>query len=138
MKLLGLLGLQDSDNLQMLEENKYKYNYSLGSIYFLNYPLFNKLEFFNSHSEIWSENDTEFFICEIGDRVHICDSKTKPNYDNPLENVEIDSFTYGTNQRKVDKYLELLKKDNIDYGYCLRELIESVTIRENGMLLQDT
>ncbi len=120
MELLERLGLQSAE---LVDENKYRYDYDLGSIYFIIFKDKNDKDFFQAHSQVWCENKTEFFVCEFADtEVHICDSKTKPDINNPIEIASIDSFRYEENTPKAEKYMQLFKKENIDTGECLKEI----------------
>ena len=121
MNLLQEMELENE--VVQIADNKFRYDYEFGSIYLLFLGEKKESNFFDLHLEIWSENSTEFFISVFEEKdVHFCDSKTKPNLQNPIQSATIDSFQYGTNTPKAKQYLELLKKDNIDTGVLLEEI----------------
>jgi len=110
------------NDIKEIKENKFRYNYDLGTIDFI---FLNKNEdkFFEVHNEIWCENKTEFFLTIFeNEEIHICDSKTKPNRENPIENATIKSFFYGENTEEAKKYFNLFKKENIDTAECIKEI----------------
>lgn len=110
------------NDINKIKENKFRYKYDLGTIDFI---FLNKDEdkFFEMHDEIWCENKTEFFLAIFEkEEIHICDSKTRPDPENPIENATIDSFTYGENTPKARKYFDLFKKESIDTGECIKEI----------------
>jgi type I restriction-modification system DNA methylase subunit len=90
------------------------------------------------HADTWCENRTEFFIALIGeDAFHVCDSKTKPDSSRPIENASIDSFTYGDNSPKAQRYMDLFKKENIDTGQCLKEMRDILKTRTRRTVDKD-
>ena len=95
----------------------------MGTIDFVSLEPIDTAKFFEVHADTWCENKTEFFVVSIGQGViHICDSKTKPSSANPLETASIDSFNYGENSPKANKYKNLFRKESIDAGKCLKEI----------------
>lgn len=120
-----------------VKENKFRYAYDLGVIDFI-FLSKDTSRFFEMHDEIWCENETEFFLAIFEDReIHICDSKTKPNHEHPIENASIDSFWYGENTLKARKYLQLFKKENIDTGECIKEIQRSLKKRKRMRVDED-
>ena len=119
MNILKELDFKQSD-LSLIKPNIFEYNSNLGSLYFIKMESGDKLkqQFYDVHRNIWNENKSEIFISIIDEnKIIICDSKTRPKQENPIENVKIKSFDYGTNTEEANKYKELLKKDNLDNGF---------------------
>jgi len=111
------------EHVNEIEKNRRRYDYTLGTIDFVFLKMVSEKEFFEVHSEVWCENKTEFFVTIFGDGlIHICDSKTRPYIENPVKTASIDSFRYGENTAKAQKYMRLLTKESIDAGDCLREI----------------
>ncbi len=128
MQLLREWDLESS--VKEIRKNRFKYVYDLGIIDFI-FLSKDMNEFFEMHDEIWCENETEFFLAIFDDKeIHICDSKTKPNQEHPIENASIDLFTYGENTSKARKYLQLFKKENIDAGECIKEIQKALKRRQ--------
>jgi len=118
-----LKDLELCGHVDEIEVNRLRYSYHLGAIDFVYLRMAGKREFFEIHSEMWCENRTEFFVTIFGEgTIHICDSKTRPSAENPIKNASIDSFRYGENTPRAQKYMRLFRKENIDTGDCLREI----------------
>ena len=107
-------------SVEKIRENRFRYTYDLGAVDFV--FLKDKNSFFEMHNEIWCENKIEFFLAifENGE-ICICDSKTRPDKEYPMEAV-IDSFTYRENTPKARKYYHLFKRENIETGECITEV----------------
>jgi hypothetical protein len=74
---------------------------------------------------------SDIFITIIDEsKIIICDSKTRPERDNPIEKVKIKSFDYGENTVEARKYRELLKKENIDTGVFWEEISRFIIERK--------
>jgi type I restriction-modification system DNA methylase subunit len=133
--------LKDSnlaDAVKRIEDNRFRYTYVLGSIDFISLRDASPSRFFEMHTDTWCENRTEFFIALIGENVfHLCDSKTKPDSRRPIENASIDSFTYGDNSPKAQRYMDLFKKENIDTGQCLKEMRDLLKTRTRKTVDKD-
>lgn len=129
MKLLDDLDIKIND-LEKIQDNRFRYSYDLGAVDFV--FIDQEKKFFDIHNEIWCENKTEFFIVnfEENNEIHICDSKTKPNILNSIKVASIDSFKYGENSPKAQKYMNLLKKKNIDNGECLKNIQQFLNKRK--------
>jgi type I restriction-modification system DNA methylase subunit len=109
------------NSVEEVDKDRLRYTYALGTIDFIS--LEDTTNFFQVHADTWCENKTEFFIVNIGPGIfHICDSKTKPSFINPVANASIDSFNYSENSPKSEKYRDLFRKENIDKGKCLKEI----------------
>jgi hypothetical protein len=118
MNVLKELNFQRSDFLPPMD-NVFEYVSDLGSLSFVKMESNGELDqrFYEVHRDIWNENKSEIFITIIGEsKIIICDSKTRPYPENPIEKVKIKSFDYGENTVEAQKYKELLKKENIDNG----------------------
>jgi type I restriction-modification system DNA methylase subunit len=127
-----------ANSVKRIEDNRFRYTYELGSIDFVSLYDANPNKFFEMHADTWCENKTEFFIALIGeDAFHICDSKTKPDSGRPIENASIDSFTYGDNSPKAQRYMDLFKKENIDTGQCLKEMRDLLKTRTHKTVDRD-
>lgn len=132
MKLLEqfLKDLDLCEHVNEIEKNRRRYDYALGTIDFVYLHIIGKKEFFEIHNEVWCENKTEFFVAIFGEgTIHICDSKTRPYLESPIETASIDSFRYGDNTPKARRYMDLLKKQSIDAGDCIREIKKRVRNR---------
>ncbi len=118
-----LIELALADNVTEVAKDRYRYTYALGTIDFVSLDALDTAKFYEIHADTWCENKTEFFIVSIGQGVfHICDSKTKPSFVNPLGAASIDSFNYAENSPKAERYKKLFRKENIDTGKCLKEI----------------
>ena len=118
MDVLKELNFQQSDFSQPTA-NIFEYVYDLGPLSFIKMESNGELDqrFYDVHRIIWNENKSEIFITIIDEsKIIICDSKTRPDRENPIEKVKIKSFDYGENTAKAQKYKKLLKKENIDTG----------------------
>lgn len=118
MDVLKELNFQQSDFLPHMD-NVFEYVSDLGSLSFIKIESNGEVDqrFYKVHRDIWNENKSEIFITIIGEsKIIICDSKTRPYPENPIEKVKIKSFDYGENTVEAQKYKELLKKENIDNG----------------------
>jgi len=123
---------------ERIEDNRFMYTYALGSIDFISLRDANFMKFFEMHIDTWCENRTEFFVALIGEATfHVCDSKTKPDNRRPIENASIDSFTYGDNSPKAQRYMDLFKKENIDTGQCLKEIRDLLKTRTRKTVDKD-
>jgi len=135
-RLLKDLNLEK--DVRKIKANRYKYEYDLGSIDFVFLNKISKKDFFETHNEIWCENEAEFFLVNFrNEEIHICDAKTKPNIKEPIKNASIDSFRYGESSPKAQKYMELFKKENIDTGECFREILKFLRKRERKTVDKD-
>jgi len=125
LKDLGL-----SEYVNEVERNRRRYDYPLGAIDFVYLKIIDKEEFSVVHNEVWCENKTEFFVVIFEEGlIHICDSKTRPYLEDPIGRASIDSFRYGENTPKTQRYMDLLKKESIDAGDCLREIKKEIQNR---------
>lgn len=118
MDVLKELNFQHSD-FSLPETNVFEYPSDLGPLSFIKMEGGGGLDqqFYKVHRDIWNENKSEIFITIIDEsKIIICDSKTRPDPENPLEKVKIKSFDYGENTAEAQKYKEILKKENIDNG----------------------
>uniref|UniRef100_UPI00257A37BD HsdM family class I SAM-dependent methyltransferase n=1 Tax=Candidatus Borrarchaeum sp. TaxID=2846742 RepID=UPI00257A37BD len=126
LKDLGLSG-----HVTPIDKNRHRYSYDLGAIDFACLDS-TKDDFSKVHNEVWCENKTEFFVAlfEKDMAVHICDSKTRPYLQKPVEKAveraSIDSFNYGENTRKAQRYMSLFRKESIDAGDCLAEIKKKI------------
>lgn len=93
--------------------------------------------FFISHSEIWNENKSEIFVAIKGTEIFICDSKTKPYFLDSIKTAKIRSFGYGDNTPEARRYLELLRKENIDSGYFWEEIYKFIRERKRQPIDED-
>lgn len=109
-----------SEAVERIEDNRYRYKYILGIIDFVSLP--DSDRFYQTHIDTWCEDKTVFFVAAIGEKLHICDSKTKPAQKNPIRNATICSFNYGEDSPEAQRYKNWLKKHNIDSGLCLVEI----------------
>ena len=119
MNVLKELNFQKSDFSSLPKTNVFEYVSDLGSLSFIKMESNRELDqqFYEVHRDIWNENKSEIFITIIDEsKIIICDSKTRPDPENPMEKVKIKSFDYGENTREAQRYKELLKKENIDNG----------------------
>lgn len=118
MDVLKELNFQQSD-FSLPKANVFEYVSDLGSLSFIKMESNEELnqQFYDAHRDIWNENKSEIFITIIDEsKIIICDSKTRPDPENPIEKVKIKSFDYGENTVEAQRYKELLKKENIDNG----------------------
>ncbi len=118
MDVLKELNFQQSD-FSPPTTNVFEYPSDLGPLSFIKMESGGALDqqFYKVHRDIWNENKSEIFITIIDEsKIIICDSKTRPDPENPLEKVKIKSFDYGENTAEAQKYKEILKKENIDNG----------------------
>ena len=124
MDILKELDFQKSD-FSLSKKNIFKYHSNLGILYFIKMKYDKNLDqlFYDVHRDIWNENESETFITIIDEnRIIICDSKIRPDPDNPIENVNIKSFEYGENTYEAQEFKGLLKKENIDNGFFWEEI----------------
>jgi len=118
-QLLKELDLQES--VKKIRKNWFRYIYDLGVVDFI-FPK-DEHEFFRMHRKVWCENKTEFFLAIFEDgKIHVCDSKTKPDSTSPLKKATIDSFNHRENTPKAQKYSELFKKEALESGECIKEV----------------
>lgn len=132
MDVLKELNFQQSD-FSLPKANVFEYVYDLGSLSFIKMESNRELDqqFYEVHRDIWNENKSEIFITIIDEsKIIICDSKTRPERDNPIERVEIKSFDYGEDTVEARKYRELLKKENIDTGVFWEEISRFIRERK--------
>lgn len=132
MDVLKELNFQQSD-FSLPVTNVFEYVYDLGSLSFIKMESTRELDqqFYEVHRDIWNENKSEIFITIIDEsKIIICDSKTRPERDNPIEKVKIKSFDYGENTVEARKYRELLKKENIDTGVFWEEISRFIIERK--------
>jgi len=132
MDVLKELNFQQSD-FPLPVTNVFEYVYDLGSLSFIKMESNRELDqqFYEVHRDIWNENKSEIFITIIDEsNIIICDSKTRPERDNPIERVKIKSFDYGENTVEARKYRELLKKENIDTGVFWEEISKFIIERK--------
>ena len=118
MDVLKELNFQPSD-FSLPKNNIFEYVSNLGSLSFVKMESDAKLyeQFYDVHRDIWNENKSEIFVAIIDENeIIICDSKIRPERENPIDNVKLTSFDYGENTVEAKKYLENLKKENIDNG----------------------
>ncbi len=132
MDVLKELNFQQSD-FSLSVTNVFEYVYDLGSLSFIKMESNRELDqqFYEVHRDIWNENKSEIFITIIDEsKIIICDSKTRPERDNPIERVKIKSFDYGEDTVEARKYRELLKKENIDTGVFWEEISRFIRERK--------
>lgn len=130
MSILGDLSFQEFD---FSKKNRFRYESHFGPIDFVKMNGSIKFDdvFFDIHRDIWNENKIEIFVLILDDKhIHVCDAKTFPIENKPLENVTINSFDYGTNSKVAKKYMELLKKENIDNGFFWEDVSKYIKERE--------
>jgi hypothetical protein len=132
MNVLKELNFQPSD-FSSPKNNIFEYDSNLGHLYFIKMESDAKLkqQFYEIHRDIWNENKSEIFIAIIDENeIIICDSKTRPEQENPIDNVKLKSFDYGENTIEAQKYIEILKKENIDNGSFWEEISKFIRERK--------
>ncbi len=138
MDVLKELNFQPSDFLP--KNNILEYVSNLGSLYFVKMESNVKLDeqFYDVHRDIWNENKSEIFITIIDENeIIICDSKTRPEQDNPIDKVKLTSFDYAENTAEAQKYIEVLKKENIDNGSFWEEISKFIQERKRSPIDDD-
>ena len=131
MNVLKELNFQPSDFVR--KNNILEYISNLGTLSFIKMERDAKLDeqFYDIHRDIWNENKSEIFIAIIDENeIIICDSKTRPEQENPIDNVKLTSFDYGENTVEAQKYIEVLKKENIDNGSFWEEMSKFIRERK--------
>ena len=132
MDVLKELNFQHSD-FSLSGTNVFEYVSDLGSLSFIKMERNEKLyqRFYDAHRDVWNENKSEIFVAIIDENnIIICDSKTRPERDDPIERVKIKSFDYGENTAEARKYSELLKKENIDTGVFWEDILRFIKERK--------
>jgi len=133
MDILEELNFRVSDFSPSPTSNIFRYDSNLGFIDFIKMRSDEKLDqhFYNVHRDIWNENKSEIFIAIIDEtKIIICDSKTRPNQENPIENTKIKSFDYGENTEEAHRYIDMLKRENIDNGFFWEEISKFIRERK--------
>ncbi len=75
---------------------------------------------FYKHLSLWNENRRTSFVAIFDDKVHIIDTRHKPDADHPLSNkIIIKSFDYGINTvgYDFDTELQIISKAGVDSSY---------------------
>lgn len=130
MSILKSLDLSSDD---FNEKGVYRHKSNFGYVDFVKLSETLNLadEIYSIHRDIWNKNESEVFVLILNDRkIILCDSKTKPTEFSTLDNIKINSFEYGENSPEAIKYMDLLKRENIDNGYFWEEI--SKKLRQRG------